>query len=148
MWESGGFSTKIAQDYQNSKRWTRNIDLFSYKYLFIPVNISNIHWVLIVIDIEWNVVKYYDPYHNTDILKNCERCLEYLQCEGLERHTVEVNLSQWNIVGSLLTEPTQRNSYDCGVFLIVTAHYLWRRQHLTFMESDMESFRLKIANCV
>ena len=97
-------------------------------------------------DIELKIVKYYDPYHNVDTLKNCEKCLEYLRCEGLERHSGEVNLSQWSIVGSLFSEPTQRNGYDCGVFLIVTAHYLWKRQQLTFVESDMESFRLKIAN--
>ena len=140
------FISKIAQGYESSKRWTRNIDLFSYKYLFVPVNISNEHWVLIVMDIELKIVKYYDPYHNVDTLKNCEKCLEYLRCEGLERHCGEVNLSQWSIVGSLSTEPTQTNVYDCGVFLIVTAHYLWRRQQLTFGESYMESFRLKIAN--
>ena len=60
------FISKIAQGYESSKRWTRNINLFEYKYVFIPVNLSNEHWVLIVMDIELKIVKYYDSYHGID----------------------------------------------------------------------------------
>ena len=94
------FIIKIAQGYESSKRWTRNIDLFKYKYIFIPVNLGNAHWALIVIDIELKIVKYYDSYHGIDTCKHCERCLEYLQNESKERQTGVVNLSEWTIVGS------------------------------------------------
>ena len=46
--------------YANVARWTKRVDIFSFERVFIPININNTHWTLIVIDITMKTIIYYD----------------------------------------------------------------------------------------
>jgi len=49
------FITKLLDNgynYSNVKRWTRAFDLFSLSKVFCPVNLQNMHWLVIVGDQE------------------------------------------------------------------------------------------------
>lgn len=52
-------------------RWTRNVDLFSKRLILIPININNLHWTLVSVDIHQNSINYYDSLNG----KN-QHCLE------------------------------------------------------------------------
>ena len=46
---SSYFITKIEQDgIESVKSWTKNVNIFGYDVIFIPINISNKHWTLAV----------------------------------------------------------------------------------------------------
>ena len=45
--------------YDNVKRWTKQ-NVFNFDKIFIPININNCHWVLIIIFIKDKKIMYYD----------------------------------------------------------------------------------------
>jgi hypothetical protein len=54
LFKSGQYRFKDVQ------RWTRKIDIFTLEKIFIPVNITNSHWTLVLIDILFKTIYYYD----------------------------------------------------------------------------------------
>jgi hypothetical protein len=58
------FMAKLNQGGQYSfhlvSRWTKNIDIFGLKKVFIPINIANNHWTLVFIDLTVKTIGYYD----------------------------------------------------------------------------------------
>jgi Ulp1 family protease len=60
---------KGGQIYQNEKytfknvaRWTKKVDIFRQKKVFIPINLVKSHWVLVVIDLTMKTIFFYDGY--------------------------------------------------------------------------------------
>jgi hypothetical protein len=58
------FMVKLNQGGQYSfnlvSKWTKNIDIFGLKKVFIPINIANNHWTLVFIDLTVKTIGYYD----------------------------------------------------------------------------------------
>jgi hypothetical protein len=60
------FYTKLVEEdtkmrYHDVQKWTKNVDIFSFKYIFIPIHlISSEHWTLVIIDFERKSVIYVD----------------------------------------------------------------------------------------
>ena len=52
--QSGVYSFELVA------RWTKKIDIFGLKKVFIPINISNQHWTLVFIDLTVKTIGYYD----------------------------------------------------------------------------------------
>jgi sentrin-specific protease 1 len=48
--------------FKNVARWTKNLDIFRQKKVFIPINLEKSHWVLVVIDITIKTIFFYDGY--------------------------------------------------------------------------------------
>ena len=46
--------------YKNVRRWTKHIDIFSCDKVFIPININNAHWTLLVFYMLLKEVHFYD----------------------------------------------------------------------------------------
>jgi len=46
--------------YSNVKRWTKKFDVFQKDKIFIPVNINNSHWTMIVVFVQKKEIHYYD----------------------------------------------------------------------------------------
>ena len=61
---SSFFMVKLLQNgrytYANVKRWTKKFDVFQKDKIFIPVNINNAHWTLLIVYIQKNEIHYYD----------------------------------------------------------------------------------------
>jgi Ulp1 family protease len=47
-------------NFANVARWTKRVDIFSFQKVFIPINLNNLHWTLIVIDFTMKTFTYYD----------------------------------------------------------------------------------------
>ena len=56
LFKSGQYRFKDVQ------RWTKKIDIFTLEKIFIPVNITNSHWTLVLIDILFKTIYYYDSF--------------------------------------------------------------------------------------
>ena len=48
--------------FKNVAKWTKKVDIFRQKKVFIPINVENLHWVLVVIDITITTIFFYDGY--------------------------------------------------------------------------------------
>ena len=46
--------------YGNVKQWPKKFDVFKKDKIFIPVNINNTHWTLLVVYIQRKEIHYYD----------------------------------------------------------------------------------------
>ena len=51
--------------YANVRRWSRKFDVFEKEKIFIPVNISNSHWTMIVVFVQKREIHYYDSMNNS-----------------------------------------------------------------------------------
>ena len=45
------FPENERYDFEAVRRWTKNIDIFSLKKIFIPINIDNRHWTLVYLSL-------------------------------------------------------------------------------------------------
>lgn len=52
-------------NYEEAKSFTRKFNIFAFEKVFVPVNIENIHWILIVISIPDKRISYYDSINKT-----------------------------------------------------------------------------------
>ena len=50
--------------FSNVRRWTKHIDISTLEIIFIPVNITNHHWTLVLIDILLKTIIYYDSFRH------------------------------------------------------------------------------------
>jgi Ulp1 family protease len=60
------FMIKLYQNekytFKNVARWTKKVDIFRQKKVFIPINLVKSHWVLVVIDLTMKTIFFYDGY--------------------------------------------------------------------------------------
>ena len=143
------FMTKLKGfEFDEVKRWTRHINVFSFKKLFFPVNINNSHWVLLVIDIENKFIGYYDSMGNEDSHGNMEVLFRWMVEEAIDKNKDKINGHEWRLINYSRSIPLQTNGFDCGTFVIVAAHFLCVGQLLNYSQDDMNSYREKIGNSI
>jgi sentrin-specific protease 1 len=139
------FLPKLSESgYDNIKKWTKNVDIFSYDVIIVPVHLGN-HWCLAVINLKKKGVFFYDSMgsNNPSILK---LLLYYLEQESLDKKKAPFNTSSFGmeIVKDI---PKQTNSSDCGVFILKYTDYVSRNESITsitFTQEQMPFFRRKM----
>ena len=135
------FFPKLNKDgYTSVARWTKEINLFSFQLIFVPV-FSNSHWTLAVIDVVHKEIRHYDSL-------NCfnKKCLEVLQeyVKNEEENKMPVLKSnKWRLTKAK-DIPKQSNMDDCGVFICKYADYLSLNKDMTFNQTQIPSIRKAI----
>ena len=131
--------------YANVKRWSTKfkIDIFELSKVFFPVNISNNHWTMAMIDMKKKQVCYYDSFHAKGD-KYLNGLMNYVVDEGLAKHNTVVDRSEWTFISANSSSPMQTNGCDCGVFSIMCADFLSDDLPLSYHKSEMNTFRSKI----
>ena len=123
------------------KRWTRNIDVFSYDLILIPVH-SGSHWSLTVVDTRAKSIAYYDS-----LLGDNHRCvsavMDYLVAEHLAKTSRKLDVQQWSLLMKKEI-PRQYNTADCGIFTCKFADYLSRDKPLDFSYADIPKIRRRM----
>ena len=134
----------------------RHQDIFECHRIFIPVNVSNCHWTLIVINLQDKNVKYYDTLHDDEdddlVYSHCEepllRGIEYFLNEewnNIHNCPWEDRLSWEYIHCSTVSMPRQENGYDCGVFVCVIADLLSQGHEIVHLcQNDLIHIREKM----
>ena len=140
------FFTKLLENdsynYRQVKRWTKRFDLFSRSKVFAPVNVGNMHWCMVMVDVARKEVRYFDsmgaggePY-----LKAMKR---YLEDEHRTKKGSELE-GGWTLTRTTRDTPRQTNGYDCGVFASFCAHYMSLQEQLDFSQDDIQHFRIRM----
>ena len=135
------FLKLIMQGYDDLERWTKNVDIFSFDILLVPIHMD-MHWCIAIIDFRAPGVFYYDSMggHNMPALS---AILAYLKAEHFNKKGFELDLRSF--AKEVVTEcPQQQNGSDCGIFACKVADYLSRDTQLSFDQEDMAYFRKRM----
>ncbi|KAK7010031.1 sentrin-specific protease 1-like isoform X1 [Biomphalaria glabrata] len=123
------------------KRWTKNVDIFSKKYIIIPVHLS-MHWCLCIVNMEKKVITYFDSMGGKN--PNCLRAvLNYLRDESVAKNQPQFQEKEWEIKHAE-DNPQQMNGGDCGMFMCKYAEYITRGKEITFTQEHMPYFRRRM----
>ena len=136
---------KHEYDFTRVRRWTKKVDVFSYEKMIVPINQSNMHWSLCVINFKDKAVEHYDSLGSTS--SPCTKVLmKWLRDEAQHKKQIELDEGEWSIVHHGKEIPQQTNSDDCGMFLCKFADYIAMDRELAFDARHMNYFRGRMAN--
>jgi sentrin-specific protease 1 len=150
------FMTKLLDEgksnrytYSNVKAWTKNVpggDIFCLDKVFIPVNISNVHWTCAVIFVQEKTIQYFDSMGG-DGMKYLKALLEYIKDEWGSKNQGQAlpNQAEWKLVSTTIDTPRQENGFDCGVFTCMFADFLSLGYPLLFKQEHITQCRERIA---
>ncbi|KAL7673919.1 hypothetical protein ACOME3_000197 [Neoechinorhynchus agilis] len=125
--------------YDGVKRWTRRIDVFSYKLIIFPIHLPA-HWTLAVADLTRKQLKYYDSLSDSETPDALNLIWKYLQREFIAKKGQEMETYQW--IRYAAKCPRQENCDDCGVFLCQVAECVSRNVPIMFTGADIDQFCL------
>jgi Ulp1 family protease len=141
------FTTLESIGYDNVRSYTRKENIFTYRYVYVPINFANKHWGLTVVDVRMGRMIYLDSvsfgresraasvfskladYFHTEHVANP-------RCAGTPRPIFRTRVSQ--------SMPLQENGSDCGLFLCVAADYIAKGKNTDFSQKDMMYFRQRV----
>ncbi|ACH46896.1 putative ubiquitin-like putative cysteine protease [Feldmannia species virus] len=114
--------------------YTRGIPITRKDRIFIPVNVHNNHWILVVVDAESKRIQHYNSMASVSevVLENIKNWASKTYKSG-----------DW--VAEDKTSPMQKNGSDCGVFVCVNAALLSNKRKLSYTQNHMSAYRQRIA---
>jgi len=132
-------------NYSNVRRWTRrDIDIFAADKVFIPINVNNNHWTLLVFFMQLKELHYYDS-SNGDGSRYLQYGMRWLSDECMDKTRESLNMNEWQCFHKEPGVPQQENGYDCGVFVLMCARAIAYNQPLTsYHQDNMQRYRLMI----
>ena len=112
-----------GSDFAGVERWTRGVDIFSCRLVLVPINVDNVHWCLLVVELASKRIRYYDSMGGSG--GNYLAAMhEYLCDEHMAKKGAPLDGGAWQLVHTTDDTPRQTNGFDCGVFATFCAHYL------------------------
>jgi Ulp1 family protease len=121
-------------------------DIFDAETLIMATNENQMHWMLMVVDIQIFTVTCYDSLGNGNITYG-NKLLKHMEHEAIQRNMPEETVQGWKngkyVLGAM---GKQNNSYDCGPFTVMAAEFILSNIPLTELhQSDMKMYRYLIA---
>ena len=131
--------------------YTRNIDIFQYQLILIPVIVKS-HWTLIAVDTTMNQIRYFDSQAGTGMqfLPAIKRWLAHEWNRNSTYNTTAFPTEQWRLLPSTpATTPQQQDFTSCGVFMLMFAELLSDGQDITRFDGEFcDKARRYIARCL
>ncbi|RIB04806.1 hypothetical protein C2G38_652266 [Gigaspora rosea] len=106
--------------------------------------VAGAHWTLAVANFKLCRFEYYDSLggeFNPVFLNELRAFFNYLAKQTNNHH---FDFDSWNTYEPKTKTPQQKNSYDCGVFTMMTVEHMSRNAPLSFTQSKMGYFRAKM----
>jgi sentrin-specific protease 1 len=109
-------------NYDAVRRWTDKVDVFSLEKVIIPINVTNTHWFLAVIDFRNKWTQVFDSMGSirVDVHDTLHR---WLQDEHWNKHGTALDRTWGRHLNGAAAVPQQDNNCDCGVFMCLFAAY-------------------------
>ncbi|KAG5420976.1 hypothetical protein I9W82_000066 [Candida metapsilosis] len=144
IWTTHFYSNLASRGYSGVARWAKRkkIDLFTMDKVIVPINISNTHWALAVINNITKAITYYDSLNfsqsgNPEALENLQMYMDN-EAQRLDRDAIKYTLIPY------IDAPQQQNGSDCGVFTCIAARYLALNQEFNYSQNDMKVIRRRM----
>jgi hypothetical protein len=110
------------------------------KPIFVPLNVSGVHWALAKVDLQTQKIHYYDSL-SWDPGVEVEKLKELILGYAAKERAV-LNEDAFKVIKE--TCPQQTNGSDCGVFTYMAASRLMRGESLTYSAKDVSAMRLQM----
>ena len=145
------YKASQGYDYNSVRRWTMparlkatgqsRSSILDVDKIIVPVNQSNTHWTVAVMDLKNERLEYFDSLGGED-----HECLEHLAQYLTDEYKNKRAEDRPDVLDWPRTFPKniprQRNGWDCGVFLSMYANCLSVEAEL--MEMNMDEYRLEM----
>lgn len=149
QWDSDIMGYPLGKSPQFTRLWSE-VD-----YLYMPVNVSNQHWVAVCVDLMRRKFTIYDSMRSAtpdeficDLVNPIATMFPSLLIQS-GFYAMRPELSPLNtpfkVVCLADDIPQQSESGDCGIFMLKFVEYLSSGQQLSFREEDIPSFRERLA---
>ena len=130
----------------NFNKWIRGIeDVFEVDLVFLPYNIGQSHWALVVVNFRLARFEYYDSLGSST--NQAQRRIgivkRMFELEAAERKKT-FNFSNGDYIATFQEIAEQTNEDDCGAFICTYADCLAQDLNLDFTQANIPSFRLKM----
>ena len=157
------FYTRLAEDadgynYLNVRRWTKHrtdsrlpflsvegdrwLNIFQgFDKVYIPINITNAHWFLVILFMDKKVVCIYDSL-KTDRTRYFDAICNWLKDECAKLKLDRKHSEGWKM--ETVECPQQTNGFDCGVFSLVAADMVMLDLPLLYDQAMMPRLRMRI----
>jgi sentrin-specific protease 1 len=120
-------------------RW---LNIFLFEKVYIPINVSNTHWFLCILDMDKKVIRFIDS------LDGPKSKYFTALCRWIDDERKKLDLdgdeSAWRM--ELLDGPKQLNGIDCGVFTLAAAEIEMMNLPHLYDQSMMSWLRLRFGN--
>lgn len=142
------YSNLKDKGYKGVARWAKRakIDVSKLDYLFVPVNLNQMHWTLAYVDNVNHRFVYVDSLYGCgdDILM---KLMDYMTQETERIYGKDLNGMDYTLydMESEAQGPKQKNGYDCGVFTCTAMYCLASNKGFCYSQGDMSFLRRKIA---
>lgn len=169
VWSSF-FWTKLIEDnkvagrvvekgytYGNVRRWTtrlKNVDVRDCAAIVVPINHSNTHWALAIIQPQDHAIFYMDSLAPGPADRVTRNLLRWLRDEVQDKFKAELDTGDWTVVHYTEDQvPQQNNGCDCGAFLCLFAFFAsiglhgvmpFRQKHITQLRRFIGHSLLKL----
>ncbi|CAG8765484.1 37078_t:CDS:2, partial [Racocetra persica] len=127
----------------NKKKKAPPPNFFDKDYIFIPIN-TGAHWTLAVANFKLRRFEYYDSMGSGFNLRFIQELREFFIYLAKQTNNQHFKFAEWGVYEPRKRTPQQNNSYDCGVFAMMTAEHISRNAPLSFSQSKMGYFRTKM----
>ncbi|KAJ1410740.1 hypothetical protein B484DRAFT_336273 [Ochromonadaceae sp. CCMP2298] len=122
------------------QRWTRRFDIFDLDRIYLPLNVGNQHWTMIVVHVQRRRIEYFNSLCASG-RSYMKHVLHWLKDEATDKQKRTLE-SDW--VMKDMPCPKQTNGYDCGFFSLMCADFLsddiplsYEQQHALFFRNEL-----------
>ena len=130
--------------YENVQSWVRETNIFSFKYLFFPINIRSSHWTLVVIEMSSKRIYFYDSLNDNCTYLKMDVFNLWLDREYERNYGDKEKFERFEVINGLC--PQQPNGNDCGVYILAFVLLRYRDLDLyEFHQRHVPSMRKRIA---
>lgn len=138
------FTQKLDVTNSGFHRWAKSQNLFEYPVWLLPLNVDEVHWVLMVFNFKFKQILYIDSLHGSVPLNTLDKILNFININS-GAHSPEWN--QWTIYSPrdipLQGERSNPGS-NCGVHVCIWGHIICSGRCYNFSEQSMLSARIWI----
>lgn len=135
------------------KKWSKKFNSFALSKVFVPINIDNSHWVLLIIFMQERVVRYFDSLgddaETNEYLLAAKEWLKREYTDKKETHHLDAMdfEKDWTFINTgTESTPQQTNGCDCGMFVAMFIDFYSDSLPLTIITQQlMPMFREKVA---
>lgn len=108
----------------------------------VPINITHHHWVVAFVNMKNKFIWYFDSLGRRDTKNRCRDILRFLQDDYRSKKKSELP-GGWRV--GYNKRCFQRTGHQCGPFICVATFCLLRKLPLTFVEDQMNFWRMRVA---
>jgi Ulp1 family protease len=129
--------------YNSVRRWVKYINLLDYDYVFIPTTNNKLHWVLFIIVPAEPRVECYDSLYDTNGFhyESLSVIIKFLKDYQVFN---KLPVDDWTWSVKIASEPKQKNSMDCGIFVCIRMYCMMKGWDLNSIPVDAYNRRLRL----